>query len=701
VDAVKRGWSPADRPQRDRKLYDPYYDWARSTDFAYYGKPKWVPVLIEIDKGNSKTFAAAAKRESWGAGMRIPRIYREPPSRLQKELKFVTAMVERARLPALLDAGQTNIDAKRIEIGRMVDVPPDPHLTEAGWGDLTLELPEPLFPKGTVLIGVIDDSIAFAHERFRTGTSTRIHYFWDQQVPSDDSGRWDYGREIRKTEVPDGIDDLLRRCEHGNLIDEDEVYRLAGHLDFADPVHKPLAMRGSHGTHVADLACNPPIGPGPIVAVQLPIATTEDTSGATLKPQAFDALLYLLDCADRLGGSEILPLVVNLSYGMYAGPHDGSGPLEQAIDHLLDSCNTDPNNPVLQVVLPAGNSHLLRCHAAFALKPKPSKKVKEEKDPSRKLLHWRVLPDDRTESFLEIWYPEKHAADLEVSVTAPNGLATPFFGLTTSYVWSDGTRVLGRIDFYPPPAGSKRGVIRIALAPTAGWGGSLTGVPSGVWQVRVQNRSKKKIGDIDAWIQRDDTVHGYRRGARQSYFDDPLYARFDQGGRPIEWDLHPDTKKSYVKREGTFNAISSGSNSIVASGLIRQSWKPAGYSASGPLYGQGRGGSNPHGPEIMAGSDDSASHNGILAAGSRSGSCVAMRGTSVAAPQVARLIAADIAGSGKGDRDAATDLRLATPPDPHYTESKKPPGAAQIPDPERGGSGRVDYQTDRKPRFER
>lgn len=700
---MKGGWSKSKPPRRDRKLFDPYYDWAVSTGFAYYGKPDWVPVIIELEK-DVPAFLERVRTQRWGSAMRIPKIYRNPPRRLKKKLKFLTAMVERARLPELLDAGAVNIDIKRMEIGRMVDMPSGPHLTQegTGWGDLNLELPNPPFPAGTVLIGVIDDSIAFAHERFRTGTSTRIWYFWDQQVPSDDSGRWDYGREIRKETMPDGIDDLLGRCKHGEVIDEDEVYRKAGHLNFADSGHKPLALRGSHGTHVADLACNPPVGEGPIVAVQLPIATTEDTSGATLKPQAFDALLYMLDCADQHSGKDPLPLVVNLSYGMYAGPHDGQGLLEQAIDHLLDSCNTGSKTPVLQVVLPAGNSHLLRCHAAFSLDAKAKAPVPEEEDPSIRLLHWRVLPDDRTESFLEIWYPENRANDLAASVTAPTGLATGWFDLNTSFEWQDAAgRVMGQIQFYPPPLGSKRGVIRIALAPTAGRGGSLTGVPSGIWQVRVENRGASAIADIDAWIQRDDTVHGYRRGARQSYFDDPEYARFDPGGRPIEDDNHLATKDSYVKRQGTFNAISSGTKSIVASGLIRQNWKPSPYSASGPLYPPGRDVPNKRGPEVMAGSDDSPSHNGILAAGSRSGSCVAMRGTSVAAPQVARLVAQNIAGGGKGDRFAAADFPKAVVAHPDYTEKAPPPGAAAAPSLERGGLGRVDYQPPRKPRFER
>ena len=699
-------WKPSKPPPRDRKLYDAYFDWTLKTEFAYYGKPHWVPVLIEIENVEADKFAETAA--SWGEWIRIPQIYRVPSRRFKKQKpKFITALVKRDRLVDLLQGGPS-VNIRRAEIGRMVDTPKDHRLTGRGWGDLARDkrMAAP-FPENTVIIGVIDDSIAFAHDRFRDQTSTRIYHFWDQQIPSDDSGRWDYGREIRKLTPVEGIDDRLQECLHGSLVDEDELYRKTEHLNFARDEHKPLALRGSHGTHVADLACNPPVGEGPIVAVQLPIATTADTSGATLKPQAYDGLVYMLDCAAKMGGKEPLPLVVNLSYGMYAGPHDGTGMLERAIDDLVGACNAGGGKPMLRVVLPAGNSHLLRCHANFILegtKDENTPPDEAEKEESMVRMHWRVLPDDHTESFLEIWFPEKNEDDLLVGVVTPTGDATGFFGKTESREWRAPTgELVGQVDFYPSGVDSKRAVIRICLAPTAREGGGPTALPSGVWQVCLKNKSAKRIEGIDAWVQRDDTVHGYRRGARQSYLDDRKYARFDQGGRPIDRDSHDDTRRSYVKREGSFNAISGGKESIVASGLIRQSWKPALYSASGPLYPPGRGAPNALGPEVMAGSDDSASQRGILAAGSRSGSCVSMRGTSVAAPQIARLVADNIARNGQGDRQAAADFPKANVNPPDYTE-KVPPAGAEMPKPgpKRGGLGRVDYQPmDRKPRFER
>ena len=84
----------------------------------------------------------------------------------------------------------------------------------------------------------------------------------------------------------------------------------------------------------------------------------------------------------------------------------------------------------------------------------------------------------------------------------------------------------------------------------------------------------------------------------------------------------------------------------------------------------------------MAVSEDSRVHSGILAAGSHSGSVVAMGGTSVATPQIARFAADNLAAGGKGDRKAVK-LRAA------LDESGYPLGTPPKPPRRRGGAGRV------------
>lgn len=139
-------------------------------------------------------------------------------------------------------------------------------------------------------------------------------------------------------------------CRQGT--DESEVYRrLQGGL--------ALEQRVNHGTFVLDIAAGPreftasvaglgpalawdPLAPPswqaatdlasrcPIVAVQLDWATVKDTSGGSMRAHLLDGLLYILsNCALQAD------VVVNMSWGTLAGPHDGSSLFERALDELV------------------------------------------------------------------------------------------------------------------------------------------------------------------------------------------------------------------------------------------------------------------------------------------------------------------------------------------------------------------------------
>src|SRR5262249_15949312 len=152
-----------------------------------------------------------------------------------------------------------------------------------------------------VVVGIIDDGLAFAHERFRSGDKTRVRYVWLQDgVYSGTGGNVDYGREITKGE----IDNLMQECKRAGIVDEGEVDRRSGLFDFRRPGHKAATWRISHGTHVMDLACG--FDPSEsrddvaIVCVQLPARATANTSGAELTLYAIDALLYIRDRAEEI-----------------------------------------------------------------------------------------------------------------------------------------------------------------------------------------------------------------------------------------------------------------------------------------------------------------------------------------------------------------------------------------------------------------
>ncbi len=104
------------------------------------------------------------------------------------------------------------------------------------------------------------------------------------------------------------------------------------------------------------------------------------------------------------------------------------------------------------------------------------------------------------------------------------------------------------------------------------------------------------------------------------------------------------------------------------------------YSAAGPILGPTAGMPSRDGPDAMAVSERSSGLPGVLAAASRSGGVVAMGGSSVAAPQVARLAAEQLAAGKTGDR---VFVKVRAQAD----EQNKPPTTR--PKPTRGGAGRL------------
>ena len=635
---------------------DPYIDLALGTPeggfYAYERRQPWASVLLRLNGISASKFAGGEFyhdpkwREWWKSLVHVPALYRHPAAGLGAQ-RSCTAYVRGheffdellARFRPLQQA------VAQITFGRFFDsgyAPPE----EAG-GPSHAEQTEPSGDPehGTVVIGIIDDGLAFGHERFRSSPyETRVEYLWLQDGAYDRKGSpVPYGRELRKCD----IDGLLQRYLPAGFVDEDDLYRRAGVVDFGRDGRKPLARRLAHGTHVVDLACGydfrtePRRRDRPIVCVQLPTAASEDTSGATLDDYGLDAIRYILERAEEIARTRKcrrLPVVINFSYGIVAGPHDGTSDLEVAIDDLIEA------RPNTRVVLPAGNSRLERLHAEVAFE-RPGQIVN---------LHWRVLPDDETPTFMEIWLPPgpPPAQSRSRLRVAPPGLAaSPALeensGSGLQWQRSAGVVCEVRYRHMPDPrGGTGRGMFLVALQPSARLESRRPGgpprptAPSGLWKVILENGEATHLTPeypVEAWIQRDDTPSGFRRRGRQSRFEERSYVRFNPQGRVVEEDNDPAQKASPsdVKRAGSINAIATGRNTVVVGGLLRKEYRTASYSAEPAQR-------TPNNLRYGV-SDDSLVHGGVLAAGTRSGSVIAMNGTSVAAPEATREIADQLA----------------------------------------------------------
>jgi hypothetical protein len=667
---------------------DLYAAWALGAGRADFFPPNdqqtWITVLLELKGISALAFARGEDdaglplldsqgdpRAIWLDNVVVPPLYLRQGdgsedtlylSAFVREAFFATFLEDEmgAHLQRFVAAArigtlpcETALDTRLLDESQSID--PDPLV----WPDLSGNPAS----EGVVIMGIIDDGIPFAHERFWQGKGkTRIEAVWLQD--RDFNGVVGLqGRELTRN----AIDEALINATQGGQVDEDSVYRELKAVDFQKDRPKSVSRRVSHGGHVMDLACGDDYRKTgnldrPIVAVQLPTESTADTSGQSLEPYLDAAITYILYRAHLIAaerGTGPIPVVINLSYGHHLGAHDGTSLCERMIEHRIAERMARDGVP-LRVVVPSGNSHLSRTHAEVALDSSGTT-----------TLPWRIQPDDKTWSFMEIWLPAGEASGrAQVSITPPGGIGeTISLGETNNgYEQIPPPQDQGahecRITFKRDQA-SGRGVFLIEVAPTHRLGPHDGVVArSGLWTMTLEPTTGFPAGrTAHAWIWRDEPPLGFRRHGRQSYFDDATYRVYDEdSGRVVE----VDDGASEIKRDGTISGLAtSDGEMIVIGGYLKKESRTnpedrrhSPYSAGGPTNGSRVG------PEASAVSDDSMVHQGVIAAGARSGSTVALRGTSVAAPQVARWIANHVNGAslpGRIEVAEAATIELGLP----------------------------------------
>lgn len=647
---------------------DPYLLWA-----VLNGSQGWGPktdswaVVIQLDKQvTAQKFAAGqwsdhsevTAPKDWKAWCQVPDWYGKPPTGIEAST-FLTAYIGQRFLQELAqDKTALSKIVRRFSLSWCPKAPQaDTQKEQTGQSHGAAG------PKSSpkVVVGIIDDGIAFAHRRFRDRhRRSRVLAFWNQLVAAGSpsaqgTGAVPYGREI----LQGNIDDLLTRHSADAFLDEDALYVEAGQKD--------VGRRGRHGTHVMDLACGHDPSDSdyapPIVAVQLPRDVTLNTAGHLLSQPVLDGLRYIVDRASlgsttNGGGQASPPVVVNLSYGIHGGPHDGSSLLEEGMDELIRL-----SKGRLAIVIAGGNSQLSRCHATIDLDPNGASKT----------LRWRVPADHPSPTFLEIWLPHPNSSnpnpEIELTLETPEG-SSQLVGPGQLAVYGNPLKPVATMSYHRAQGSlfAKRDMILIALAPTRRMGGADPAAPAGHWTLKFVNNSAVAC-TVNAWIERTDAPYGFARTGPQSRFEDPAYEAFDSLGRIIEED--PPRPPSAVRRAGTLNGIATGTETIVAgaaagvSGGISRHPKAARYAASGPGVG-----SNPRtGPDVASESDAGPAHRGVIAAGTRSAAAVTLDGSSIAAPRVTRSIAARI---------AANDLTAFGRSDAHALINP-PPAQSQAP----------------------
>lgn len=504
--------------------------------------------------------------------------------------------------------------------------------------------PETRRGKGEKIVGFIDYGCAFAHHHFRVpgaGLSTRVVSIWDQggavvpppplagkrslqwRVPPDFYYGTETHRDVRWSLKADQLtlNEYIAQFETAGVVDEEACYRHSGY----GPV---LNRRATHGTFVMDVATgwpNPlrsllPVGSAravqhdaDIVFVQLPRHVRGRQVGGLLRANVYDALRYIESCA-----AKDADIVVNLSYGGYAGPHDGTSVLECAIDEFLRKHRKGRN---FDLVIPSGNSRERQLHAKKKLIPG-----------ERVAFHWNNLPDDPSDSFVEMWLPR--CAGFWIRVTAPGGRK----GVRTGWLpaGSAGSllpdaeaqdpaqaRPTAALVFAQRACQSSRGTMALLAVGPSRLGGRRPAAPYGRWTIEVHNRSSADA-TVHAWCELDNPAFGTEGQPRQAYFSD----------------------NGLIDKDGTLNGLAHGQEPIVV-GSYAVGGQVAGYSGTGPgrdlpphqrHAGPALGGLARRGPETLGPSDESEAMPGIAAAALLGSDTVRLSGTSVAAAAVTRQI---------------------------------------------------------------
>jgi subtilisin family serine protease len=584
--------------------------------FGGTGGTQYMPLHIELKARPD----AQARGYLVRNGLEVPSAYYEEAEQ-NDQLRSVTARLRLGNEIANGDAsglratlqklGAESLNAasiiKRISLAN----PLQPCFQGSSLGDI--DLPAKRKYRGAtvdgrkVIVGVIDDGCAFAHRDFlKPGTSeSRVLYLWDQGRDQSKLGSgwaavqgFTYGCEISNVPADPHryLDEAIAPHVAANgLIDEDGVYDSLGYS---------MPALASHGTHVMGIAAGngqsamgfEGVAPAAdIIFVQLPAAAIK-AGMAALSLLIADAATYIFARAKTLGKSA----VINISYGGYAGPHDGTSQIETQIDQLLAK-------PDRAVVVSAGNGFEADCHAHGRVRLGDRSKV----------LRWIVHPYDPTLNFMQIWY--NHNATLDLWITTPDGQTlgpVPLGSHKNIVLTSNASVIVGWVD-HQTDVGNNDKRIDITLRPTLD-DPPLAGImpaPSGIWSIQLENVGAQHEATFHAWIERDDAGHPGGARRRQSQF------------------FTADSSPEY-----TLAGLATGKHTIVAGAYNTATQEVCRYSACGPTRATAAHASRKK-PDVCAPAEEDVAGRGILSASSRRAQATRMNGTSASAPYVAGLIA--------------------------------------------------------------
>lgn len=478
-------------------------------------------------------------------------------------------------------------------------VPDSPEMVKpvAEFGDALA----PMSQHPAAVVVVIDTAINPVHVQFRDGAGgSRIRAHWLMESAHDGSARVPFGREIRADQIRAQLN-----------VPEDVALRALGVAVF-DTVMAPreTAQTSAHGTQVMALAAGTDpqdtsaaaqaLRDVPILAVSLPSNRLLSPSGVFLDAFVDQALEWVSTRLGDLFGADWPPVVLNLSYGLAAGPKDGTGYLETRIKSWLQQ------HPRVRMFLPAGNDGMAQGHAMLTVAD------------GRSAIGWMVPPSDRFSTHAEVWLSgETAGARL---VLTPPGMTplhlAPGDAAVTDLVQAR-VGIIGRVYDLSRTHPAGRPGFLICLAPTRAMRPDVAQAPAGLWQIGVEGAGSLRA-DVHLQSERSLTPG----------------SRTNTQGRLMA--LAPGA--AMPRREGTLNAIAVGAGAQIIDGQDMATGRPALWTS------QGDGGATPpFAATEPYPADCSRARPGLIAPGYRSGSTGIVHGTSFSTALASRAELLNIA----------------------------------------------------------
>lgn len=501
----------------------------------------------------------------------------------------------------------------------------------------------PQRPNGPARFGIIDDGIPYLNRRYRrqdgpTQTS-RIAALWMQKPGAGALT----GRVMERGEISAAFTPDLEEARHYRAVNKT--------LSAAAWHRRATEHRLTHGALVMDLAAgaepadtSDPMREVDILAVQLATQSVKDSSGRRLREGILRGLRWIVRRA--LEEPTQTPLVVNISLGAMDGPRVSVAGYAKLIEQEVKNYKTLSGQ---DMVVTAAFGNARRNRQVATAKPEG---LLANTAPAE--ITWRILPEDRSESLLQIRLiapKDRLVGDrlkrLRIQIEMPGKPASQWMKLRhgLSRVSPDGST-----RYWCAQTGQDTTTVTmiaaLVVAPTAqpiepdetGTPPHIASVaPAGGYIIRVRNNGAPV--ELAFQIQRDDTPPGFAAHGRQSYFDHK-----DAYGWDLETMDWTDPSASAITRQGSYSDLCAETATTIKT--VGAAFQPFGAPTATPSRYSSEGtdlrviGPTP-GPEYSVIVDRSRFAPGLRASGVLSGSSGRLSGTSAAAPILARQLLLD------------------------------------------------------------